>query len=92
MSDDDPRDLSDPRQAAISRLNAKRTFWTSLIGYAFVSAVLIVIWALTGMGGSFWPIWFIAFAGLGEVMHAWRVFGQRPITEDEIQREMRRGG
>jgi hypothetical protein len=28
--------------------------------------------------------------GIGIVFHAWTVFGQKPITEDDVQREMKR--
>ena len=36
-----------------------------------------------------WPIlgW-----GIGIVIHYWTVFKQKPITEDEIRREMEHGG
>ena len=48
------------------------------------------IWAATG-AGYFWPIWVILGWGIGIVFHAWTVFGQKPITEDDVQREMQRG-
>ena len=48
------------------------------------------IWAASG-AGYFWPIWVILGWGIGIVFHAWTVFGQKPITEDDVQREMQRG-
>ena len=30
--------------------------------------------------------------GIGLALHGWGVYGERPITEAEIQREMERGG
>ncbi len=81
----------DRRQAAIKRLRAKREFRLHLAIYLLVNTMLIVIWAATG-GGSFWPIWPIAGWAIGLVGHAVTVFGQRSISEDDIQAEMRRLG
>lgn len=86
MTDEDPK-----RQAAIDRLRAKRGFQGNVVSFVAVNALLVVIWALSG-GGSFWPIWVMAFWGLGLAMHAWTVYGQRGITEDDIRREMGKGG
>lgn len=83
---DDPQ-----RTAAIDRLKAKRAFQANVVSFVFVNALLVVIWALSG-GGTFWPIWIMAFWGFGLAMHAWTVYGGRGITEDDVQREMRRGG
>jgi hypothetical protein len=82
---------TDPRrEAAISRLKAKRDFTTNLVSYAVINAMLIGIWAVTG-AGYFWPIWVILGWGIGIAMHAWTVFGRKPITEEEVQREIDRG-
>lgn len=83
--------LDDRRQAAISRLNAKREFRLHLAVFVLVNTMLIVIWAATG-GGFFWPIWPIGGWGIGLAAHALTVYGQRAISEDDIQAEMRRHG
>ena len=79
------------RQAAISRLGAKREFRLHLAVYLVVNTMLIVIWAATG-GGYFWPIWPIGGWAIGLASHAFTVYYQRPVTEDDIQAEMRRQG
>ena len=79
------------RQAAIERLQAKRGVKANLASYVAVNALLVAIWALGG-GGFFWPIWVMVFWGFGLAMHAWTVYGRRGITEDDIAREMRKGG
>lgn len=84
-------DEQDQRKQAIDRLKNKRAFWQNLVAYVVINAFLVAIWAM-GDRGYFWPAWVMAGWGIGVVMHAWTVFGQKPITEDEIQREMRRGG
>lgn len=79
------------REAAIGRIQAKRAFTGNVVSFVGVSAVLILIWALSG-AGYFWPIWVIGFWGLGLAMHAWTVYGRSGITEADVQREMGRGG
>ncbi len=84
--------MTDPqRQAAIDRIKAKRGFQANVVSFLAVSALLVVIWAISD-GGYFWPIWIIGFWVFGLAMHAWAVFGQRGITEDDVQREIRKGG
>ena len=41
--------------------------------------------------GHFWPVWVILGWGIGLARHAWCAYGERPITEEEILREMKRG-
>ena len=77
------------RRAAIERLRAKRDLSTHVIVYLVVNTALVVIWAVTG-AGYFWPVWVIAGWGIGLLLHIWEVYGHRPITEDDIQREMDR--
>lgn len=77
------------RKIALSRIREKRAFRDHAAAYVVVNALLVAIWALSG-AGYFWPVWTIAGWGIGLAMHAWHTFGQRPITEDQIQAEMRR--
>ncbi len=78
-----------PREAAVRRLEARRDFRNHVAIYVIVNALLVVIWAATG-SGYFWPIWPIAGWGIGLAFNAWAVYFERPITEDEIRREMER--
>jgi protein-S-isoprenylcysteine O-methyltransferase Ste14 len=81
----------DKRRAAIKRLKAKRGFTAHAAVYVMVNILLVVVWAFSG-GRYFWPVWVIAGWGIGLVMHAWAVYFQQPISEDDIRREMERGG
>ncbi|MCD9624863.1 2TM domain-containing protein [Rhabdothermincola salaria] len=83
-------DLDDPRRAAIARIKARRNLKIQAGTFALLTVVLIVIWAVAG-GGFFWPVFPMigfAFALLGQ----WQALqGKRPISEDEIRREMDEG-
>ncbi|MDH3678754.1 MAG: 2TM domain-containing protein [Acidimicrobiia bacterium] len=81
--------MDDHRQAAIRRIGAKRELRLHLAVYLVVNTMLIVIWAATG-AGYFWPIWPIGGWAIGLAFHALTVYFQRPVTEDDIEAEMRR--
>lgn len=80
----------DARSRAHRRVRAKRKLATSFVTYLVVNAFFIVIWAM-GDGGSFWPAWILAGWGLGLALNAWNVLWRRPVTDADIDREMRRG-
>jgi hypothetical protein len=89
----DPHHRVDPmlarREQARKRLQAKRDFGAHLVAYVVVNAFMIVVWWFSG-GGYFWPIWVLAGWGIGLIMHAWDVFFRRPVTEADIDEELRR--
>lgn len=58
--------------------------------FALVWVLLIGIWAFTGRG-LFWPIFPILWMVLALAIQAWNVYGRKPISEEEIRREMNRG-
>lgn len=87
------------REAAISSLKRKRKFAEDLFAYLAVNGVLWLIWALddpSGGGGMPWPAWVSIIWGFLLAIDAWRAYGRgpvgrdRPITEDEIERELKR--
>ena len=75
------------RAAAVKRLKDKRDFRNHVAAYVLVNTLLVVIWALSS-GGYFWPIWSIVGWGIGLAFNAWAVYFQKPITEDDIRKEM----
>ncbi len=83
--------MDNRRKAAIRRIRARRGFRKHLVVYAVVNGFLVLTWAVTG-GGDFWPVWSMGGWGIGLALHGWGVYGERPITEAEIQREMERDG
>ena len=77
-------------QAAIERIRAKRAFRVHTTVYVAVNLLLVVVWALTGRR-YFWPIWPLLGWGFGLGLNYWAVFLRRPISDDEIRREMEKG-
>jgi hypothetical protein len=79
------------REQAIERLKKKRDFRTHLFMYVVINAILVGIWAVTSDAeGFFWPIFVIGGWGIGLAGNAWDVYGRKPFTEDEIEREAQR--
>jgi hypothetical protein len=78
------------RDQAVRQLRRKREFWTDVVAYVVVNAFLIGIWYFVGERGYFWPGWVMAGWGIGLVLHAWEVFGRRPITDEQVRHEMER--
>jgi hypothetical protein len=81
-----------PRDRAVQQLKKRRDFLAHLLVYVLVNAFVVGIWALTGDHGFFWPVFLIGAWGIGLVMNAWDVYWRRDITEEDIQREIRREG
>ncbi len=79
-----------PRDKAVQQLKKKRDFYGHLLIYTLVNAFIVVIWAITGSHGFFWPVFVIGIWGIGVVMNAWDVFWRPEITEEDIQHEIRR--
>jgi hypothetical protein len=85
---EDTMDDQERRDAAIKRIKDKREFKTHAVSYVVVNLFLIGVWAVSG-GGYFWPGWVMAGWGIGLVLHGWQTYrGERPITEEDIEREM----
>ena len=83
-------DQDSAREAAVKRLKAKRDFKMHLGAYVILNAMFVGIWALSGQG-NFWPIWVMVFWGVGLAFNGWSAYFQKPISEDDIRREMEKG-
>lgn len=80
----------DPERAlARKRVEARRGLGAHAVAYVVVNLFLVVVWALSG-SDYFWPVWVIAGWGVGLALNAWDVLMRKPITEADIEREIRR--
>lgn len=84
MSDDSAR------QQAIQRLHQRRGFLNYVIGAIVISLFMVVIWALSGRG-YFWPVWVMGGFAIGLIFYGVNLAMNKPLTEDQIQREMQKG-
>ena len=78
------------RDRAIAHLKKRRDFVGHLLVYVLVNTFIVVIWAVTGANGFFWPVFPIVGWGIGVVMNAWDVYWRPGITEADIRHEMER--
>lgn len=78
------------RDEARKILEEKKRGWQSaMVAYVVVNAFLVGIWAMTG-GGYFWPAWPLGGWGLAMVLSFWDIYVRKPITEEDIDAELRR--
>jgi hypothetical protein len=77
------------RAEARKDLEARRKIVADVVSYVAINAFLVFVWLVTG-AGYFWPGWVMAGWGVLLGLHAWDVFGRRPITEADVDREISR--
>lgn len=78
------------REQARQRVERKRKLSADIVAYVVINLFLIGAWAVSGFG-YFWPGWILGIWGVFLVMDIWNVYYRRPVTEDEIERELQRG-
>jgi hypothetical protein len=84
-----PKTEEQRRAYAIRRIKEKSDFWTHLIVYLTINAMLVVIWFMTSRGNwFFWPIVPILAWGVGLVIHGYTVYRGPLVSENQIQREL----
>ena len=79
----------DIRRLAISRLSRKRAYRHQVINYLWVNGLLIVVWALSGLG-FFWPIYPLIGCGGALLIQGCNITHphRHSFSEEEINREM----
>jgi hypothetical protein len=82
-----PGSSSPEYEAARKRVERKRKFRADVAAYLVINAFLIGAWSVTGFG-YFWPGWVLAGWGVALILDVWNVYFQRPITDDDIAREL----
>jgi hypothetical protein len=77
------------REEALRSLKKRRDFAGHLVAFTVINAAVWTIWATTGSGYP-WPAWLTGLWAIGLVLNAWDVYLRRPITEADVEREVRR--
>jgi hypothetical protein len=83
------------REQALRRLKKRRDFKAHAFAYLLINLVVWAIWLVIGLTSHSWwpwPVFMTLGWGIGVAFNAWDVYVRRPITEDELQREMERLG
>ena len=75
-------------EQARKRVEKKRKFTSDVVAYVVINAFLVGVWAVTGFG-YFWPGWILAGWGMFLLLDAWNLYYRKPITEGDIERELR---
>jgi hypothetical protein len=81
------------REQALDRLKKRRDLKAHALVYALVNLAVWGVWAVIAAtsGSSWpWPVFLTLFWGIGLAMNAWDVYFRRPITEQELEREIDR--
>jgi signal transduction histidine kinase len=69
----------------LSKAAQRRGLRTHALAYAVLNLLLVVVWALTSTGSTFWPAWPLLTLGLPLALHAWLVLvdggRQRALVE-----------
>lgn len=76
------------REIARKRIEAKRKFRADVVAYVIVNAFLVGAWAISGRG-YFWPGWVLAGWAVFLLIDAYRVYFSAPITDADVEKEMR---
>jgi hypothetical protein len=84
----EPTGVVPEREWARKRIEKKRKLRSDIAAYVVINAFLIGVWAVTGLG-YFWPGWVLAGWGVLLVLDAWNLHDRLPVTEDDIDRELR---
>jgi hypothetical protein len=85
-----PSRQDDLRQKAITQIRRKRALQAHALAYFTVNMFLFGFWFVTTPGGFYWPVFPLLGWGIGMAFHVWDVFSPTNLSEDRIEREMRR--
>jgi len=76
-------------EEAKKRVKEKRDFWGHFGAWATVNIILIIVWALTDLGGYPWFLWPLGIWGVFVLIHFLRVFVfERKSDVGAIEREV----
>ena len=81
------------REQALAQVKKRRDLNTHAVVYALVNLAIWGIWVVVAASSHSWwpwPVFLTVFWGIGLAMNAWDVYFRKPITEQELQREIDR--
>lgn len=81
--------MDSEREEALRRLEKRRDFQAHCVVFVVVNAAVWMLWVVGGSGYP-WPAWITGLWAIGLLMNGWDAYIRKPITESEIDREIRR--
>ena len=73
------------------RVKERKGFWSHFGAWASINIILIIIWALTDLGGYPWFVWPLGIWGVFVLFHYLRVFVfERKSDRSAIEKEAER--
>lgn len=73
---------------ARKRIQKRHKLRIDVAAYLVINIFLVAVWVFNGMG-YFWPAWVMAGWGVLLLLDAWNLHDQKPITEDDLDHELR---
>lgn len=81
----------DLRSKAVQRIKRKRDFVGHVVVYLLINAGLWAVWAIDGADtDDIWPAWVSGIWLVILLLDAFKVYGERPISDQRIEEEVRR--
>ena len=81
----------DLRATALQRIKRRRDFAGHVVIFLVVNAGLWVVWAVGEANTEdLWPAWVTGIWLAILLIDAYKVFGERPISDQQVEEEMRR--
>ena len=79
------------RDKAVERIKRKRDLLGHAVLFLVINAGLWAVWAIDGANtDDLWPAWVTGIWLAILLLDAVKIYGERPITDQRIQEEMRR--
>lgn len=81
------------RDQAVRRLRKRADLKAHVVVYVLFNLVVWGVWIVIGISSHSWwpwPAFITLFWGIGLVMNAWDVYFRKPISEQDVQREIER--
>jgi fatty acid desaturase len=86
-----PTEEEELRDEAVKRIKRKRDFVGHVVLYVIVNAGLWAVWAIDGANtDDLWPAWVTGIWLVILLLDAYKVYKERPISDQQVQEEMRR--
>jgi len=89
----EPTVSAEMREKAEKRVNQRMALLSHIGSYIIVNGFLVLIWAITGRDGGFWPMWVMIGWGIGLAFHIFSyLIGKRSdaVRDKMLEKQMQK--